>query len=203
MPADESIDNLKAEVNRLKKSENWLKCINLCREAAGMTGPANLSDWYWAKSNLALALTRADTSQRPQNLEEAVTIYKEILGRLSARVDRFKWAHTHRNLGYAYDQRSEGNKTENLERMIEHFLQALTVFSREEFADDWAITQGALAVAYSERHVGEPAENLRLAIQCLEDSMLVLTQERFPEDWQEAEEELKSLRDRLRALKKG
>ena len=198
----EPIDELKAEVNRLKKSENWLKCINLCREAAGLMRPAELADWYWAKSNLALALTRADSSQRPQNLEEAIAIYMEILDRLPGKADRFKWAHTHRNLGFAYDQRSEGSKTENLEQMIEHLLQALTVFTREEYPDDWAITRGALAVAYSERNVGEPAENLRLAIQNIEDSMAILTKERFPEDWEEAEEELKSLRERLEAIEK-
>lgn len=198
----ESIDELRAEVNRLKKAENWLKCINVCREPAAQAKPSNFADWFWIKSNLALALRKADTSQRPQNLEEAIAIYKEILDRLPGKTDRFKWAHVQRSLAFAYDQRVEGNKTENLEQMIDHLSQSLEVFTRDDYPDDWAIVKGALAVAYSARTIGEPAENLRMAIQYLEDSMTILTEERFPEDWEEAEEELTALRARLGAIKK-
>jgi tetratricopeptide (TPR) repeat protein len=202
MPADESIEDLKAEVNRLKRAENWLKCINVCREAAAHAKPSDLPCWFWIKTNLALALTSADSSERPQNLEEAIAIYKEILDQLPGRTDRFKWAHVQRSLAFAYDQRVEGNKTENLEQMIDHLSESLEVFNRDDYPDDWAIVKGALAVAYSARTIGEPAENLRMAIQNLEDSMSILTQERFPEDWEEAEEELSSLRARLGAIKK-
>lgn len=201
MPADESIDELKAEVSRLQKAGNWLKCIELCREAVALTTPSSLPEWYWAKSNLALALTNADTSRRAENIEEAIAINNEILDQLPGKADPFRWANTHRHLGFAYDLRSEGNKTENFEQMIQHMTQALTVFNREQYPEDWAITKGALAVAYSARKVGEPAENLRLAIQHLEDSMLVLNKERFPEDYEEAGEELKALRERLGAIK--
>jgi hypothetical protein len=202
MPAHESIDDLKSEFARLKKGENWLKCVHLLREALPLVPPSSLPDWYWLRSNFALALTKADTSQRPQNLEEAIGIYKDVLDQLPGKADPFKWAHTHRSLAFAYDQRVEGNETENLEQMIDHLSQALTVFTREAHPEDWAITKGALAVAYSERTIGEPAENLRLAIQNLEDSMGVLTRERYPDDWADAEEELKSLRARHGAIKK-
>lgn len=202
MPANESIDELKVEVNRLKRAGNWLKCIELCREAMSLTTPSELPEWYWAKSNLALALTNADTSHRAENVEEAILIDKEILEQLPGKADPFRWANTHRHMGFAYDLRSEGNKTENFEQMIDHMTQALKVFNREQYPEDWAITKGALAVAYSARKVGEPAENLRLAIQHLEDSMTVLNKERFPEDQSEAEEQLKSLRERLGAIKK-
>lgn len=202
MPADESIDDLKAEFTRLRKGENWLKCIHLLRETVPLIHPSSLPEWYWIQSNLALALTKADSSQRPQNLEEAILIYKKILEELPGKADAFKWAHTHRSLAFAYDQRVEGNETENLEQMIDHLLQALTVFTREQYPEDWAITRAALAVAYSERSIGEPAENLRLAIQNLEDSMTVLTQERYPDDWTDSQKELKSLRERLGTMKR-
>lgn len=200
--SSEAIEELKLDVKAFKKAENWIRCIELCREALVIAKPSDFSDWYWFKINLAQALTRIESTQRGRNIEEALSIYHEILKEVDVKEQPFRWAHTHRCLGFAYDLRSSGNKVENLDKMIDHLTQAISVFTKENYPEDWAITKAALAVAFSAKKTGDMKENLKQAIQCLEDSRIVLTYDRYPDDWQESEEELKLLKERLAALKK-
>jgi hypothetical protein len=206
MPESDTIDELKLDVKAFKKAENWVRCIELCREALVIAKPSSFADWYWFKLNLAQALTRAESTRQARNVEEAIAIYHEILKEVPPKEQGFRWAHTHRCLGFAYDLRSSGSKVENLEKMIEHMSQALSVFTKEAYPEDWAITNAAIAVGYSARLLGQ--ENRRsqgksqTCHQASRGFALDPQPGKIPEDWEESEEELKLLRTRLAALKK-
>ena len=132
---------------------------------------------------LASSLFQDPKGEREENLEQAISNYRQALEVYTRDAFPQDWAATQYNLANAYHERVRGERAENLEEAISRFQQALEVYTRDAFPQDWAATQNDIAIVYEDRVRGERAENLEEAISRFQLALVVYTRDAFPQDW--------------------
>ncbi|MEL7407301.1 MAG: tetratricopeptide repeat protein [Cyanobacteria bacterium J06558_2] len=140
-------------------------------------------DWAATQNHLGIAYEDRIIGKRAENLELAITAYKQSLTVFTREANPEKWAETQMNLGNAYCQRIVGKRAENLELAITAYKQSLEVRTNEKNPENWANSQINLGNAYCDRIKGEKAGNLELAIAAYEKSLEVYTCKANPEQW--------------------
>jgi len=192
--------DIKNILKKIKKANEFGKindCIKLCREGISLTNPIQFEDWYGLRINLALFLTKFETDISSDNREEAISIYYEILDKLSIDKHPKKWASIHRNLGFVFYQRTEGDKENNLINTIKHYTKALTIFTKKEYPEDWAMIKAGIGSAYAEKKDRKDKENILKAIGNYFDALSIYTKSDFPADYKDSLQELSRLKKRL------
>jgi tetratricopeptide (TPR) repeat protein len=144
------------------------------------------------QNNLAAAYSERIRGDKAENLEQAISAYKEALKVYTFADFPQDWAMTRNNLATAYSERIRGNKAENLEYAIIAYQEVLKVYTFADFPKNWAMTQNNLANAYPNRIRGEKAENLEMAIASLNLSLEVYTRDSFPYEWARSQNNLGS-----------
>ncbi|WP_234406421.1 CHAT domain-containing protein [Limnothrix sp. PR1529] len=134
------------------------------------------------QNNLAIAYTQRIRGDRADNLEQAISAYKQAARVYTRQAFPEKWAAIQNNLVAAYSQRIQDEKADNLEQAIIASKRALKVYTRDTFPEQWARTQNNLAAAYIECPVGKRTDNLKQAISACKGALQVTTREAFPSE---------------------
>ena len=85
------------------------------------------------QNNLGLAYRNRLKGNKAENLELAISCWKQVLFIYSQKDFPLEWAGTQNNLGTAYSDRLQGDKTENLELTISCWKQVLLIYSQKDF----------------------------------------------------------------------
>ncbi len=191
------IENIIKKIKKANELGKINDCIELCREGMSLTDPSDFENWYGLRINLANFLTKSETDTSSNNIEAAISINNEVLGKLSFEKNHRKWASINRNLGLLFFQRLENDKESNLAKAIGYYMDATTVFTKMAYPEDWAMIKAAIGLAWSEQKEIKDKENIVKAIECYFDTLSVYTKSDFPEDYKDSLQELSSLRKRL------
>ncbi|GCA91007.1 hypothetical protein MiTa_04369 [Microcystis aeruginosa NIES-4264] len=139
----------------------------------------------WAKTKQIIASIYLDkiTGKKTNDVEQAISCYKETLKVFTEEKFAEDWARTMIGLGLAYTNRTKGNRSENLELAFTYCMEALKVYSFEAFPQEWAMTQNNLGNVYNNRIIGDKTENLEGGITAFTKALKVYTFENFPYEW--------------------
>ena len=85
--------------------------------------------------NLATAYSDRIRGDRAENLEQAITAYRQALEVRTRQAMPVEWATSMMNLATAYSDRIRGDRAENLEQAIAAYRQALEVFTPKGLPD--------------------------------------------------------------------
>jgi tetratricopeptide (TPR) repeat protein len=124
----------------------------------------------WAVVALDLAdnlRTEAFMKEAP-DMQEAISLYKEILKILTPKGEPDQWGHAHHYLGDAYLQNTGGDLAEDIENAIKAYESALGVRRRAVELKLWATTVINLSEALRRRVRGDHAVNIDRAVDLLE-----------------------------------
>ncbi|WP_287753894.1 CHAT domain-containing protein, partial [Microcystis sp. M112S1] len=131
-----------------------------------------------------------------ENLEKAITCYKEALTVYTHEAFPQEWEITQNSLVSAYREKIQNTIVVDFfnnsigERAIACCTEALKVYTFDAFPQDWAMTQNNLANAYRDRIRGDEAENLEQAIAYYRNALKVYAFEAFPENWADTQNNL-------------
>ncbi len=151
-----------------------------------------IRDKSWASQQYGLGSQcyKRRTGERAENLEQALTAFKNALKYFTREEFAKDWAGTQDWLGIVYGDRIRGVRANNLELAIEYHQNALQIYTRITFPEDWARTQQNLANAYNESLHGDPSDNLNRAIAIYQKAAEVFTRKSYPYDWVSNQSEL-------------
>lgn len=119
----------------------------------------------WNLSNFAAAYIARQRGDRSENLEIAITAFKDASEILTRETTPFEWAQVMNNLGSAYLGRTAGDRLHNIENAIDCLMRALIIRTRKAAPLERASTLENLAIAYSERIVGLRTDNLKQGLE--------------------------------------
>ncbi len=142
------------------------------------------------QNDLANTYVARVVGDRGENLEEAISLYRQALQVYTREAFPIKWATTQNNLANTYSNRIVGDRGENFEEAISLYHQVLQVRTRADFPMEWSTTQHSLATAYSQRMRGDRGENLEKAISHCYQTLEVWTREAFPIYWSSTQHQL-------------
>jgi len=140
-------------------------------------------EWVETKNNLAIAYRERIYGVRADNLEEALTCYKNTLQVITRETLPIDWATIMTNLGSVFLYRIRGVRADNLEEAIVCYKKALKVFTDNAMLVEKASTIHNMATAYYNRIREKQADNLEKAIAYYQDALHVRTHEAMPLDW--------------------
>ncbi len=204
MNTEQQVEIIVENIKEFFGQGNYTESIRLCREGIPLTEKEQFEDWYALRIILAASLLSSseDDNIPPEHIEDAVSIYNEILAVISSEKYPEKWANTHRNIAYTYIERTKGEKQDNLAKAIEHDTMALSVYTQDEYPVDWAMIKAGIGLAYSERTDGSPENNIRKGIENYEDTLQVYTKEEYPDDYEDTLNMLRFLKQKAEDQKK-
>lgn len=174
----ERAENLELAISHYEQA---LKVFNEPAHSAS-TFQALPEDCATLHNNLGNAYLYRIHGERADNLELAISHYKQALTVRTHQAFPEDWAATQNNLALAYQYRIRGEHADNLEQAISHFEQALEVSTHQAFPEEWARTQNNLALAYLMRVHGEHADNLEKALLYYQHALEVYTPMSFPQN---------------------
>ncbi|MEO0375793.1 MAG: CHAT domain-containing protein, partial [Cyanobacteria bacterium P01_A01_bin.17] len=144
----------------------------------------------WAKSimNLGTAYLQCVTfgfedGDREQNLENAITAYKQALRGITYEAMPTEWATVMTRLSTVYFLRSQGDRAQNLKEAIAACQQALKVYTYETTPVEWAGVMNDLAAIYLKHPQGDRAQNLEEVISACQQALKVYTYETMSSQW--------------------
>ncbi len=196
----ESLEILLREIKEANNNGNIEECITLCKKGLRLSNIEQFNDWYGLRINMVRFLLMLNKN-KTNNIEEAITLIKEMLDTILTEKNPKEWASLQRNLGYLYDKRIAGQRGNNIKKIIEHYMKALTYFSKKEYPEDWAMINAGIGLAYSEKKDGNCIQNVQDAIKHYEQSLQVYKREIYPEDYEDTTKELALLNERLSNFK--
>jgi CHAT domain-containing protein/tetratricopeptide (TPR) repeat protein len=157
-----------------------LQVFELVLEQVDQRHSPNL--WVMLLYDFASSLLSSQTSDRAENLENAIAVFQASLKAFTSDKSPL-WARIQNNLGEAWRQRIEGNRAENLELSINAYTASLEVFTRDDYPEQWATLQGNLGAAYAGRIKENKAENIEKSILAFQNALEVRTRDDFPAAW--------------------
>jgi len=113
--------------------------------------------------HLAVAYLGRGQGDRTQNIELAINVYEQLLGKIRYEAISPKWADTWEIFAELYMNRGAGDRAQNIESAITAYRQVLTVKTRETAPTQWVDSMESLAIAYLNRIEGERVQNLETA----------------------------------------
>ncbi len=146
-----------------------------------------------ALSDLGMALeSLGELGSEPEQLEEAVSVFRKALKELPRPAAALDWAKTQNNLGLALALLGEReNGTKRLDEAVLSYRAALTELSRERSPRDWAQTQfnlGNALLSLAQRESGR--KRLEEAVIAYREALKELPRERAPFQWAAAQNSL-------------
>jgi len=117
------------------------------------------------------------------DLEKAISLYKECLQTFTKNSYPIRWALTTYYLAYAYTDRIRGSQSDNIEKAIQLYKDCLLIYTKNTYPTDWADATHGLALAYRCHFEGTKAENVEKAIALYEQALLVSTRRSYPSVW--------------------
>ena len=97
-------------------------------------------EWAGTQTNLGNAYWNRIRGEKADNLETAISYYRESLKVCTPDAFPYEWATTQTNLGSAYCDRIEGEKADNLETAISCYRESLKVCTSEAFPLECLLT---------------------------------------------------------------
>jgi len=162
---------------------NPLRRIEICRRALALVPQERWAARLELRRELGDALLWDRSASRPESLEEAIPLLREVLEEYLPAASPSECVHLLESLANGLRNRLRGPRAENLEEAVECYRQALTLLDREDDPETWARLQGSLGMAYSERIRGDRSENLELARAAYEQALQVFTRDPLPIEW--------------------
>ena len=158
------------EIDGLFKSEQWQKCINLCRKVLPLTRRSEHDTWFRSRFILSKCLI-LNIDRRPEDIDESIDLLNELLSNIVKEDNPIRWAIVNLGLGYAYDERKGGDRKDCIELVIKHYKDALSVFTKDSQPEEWAATMAGIGYAYGARKIGDVRENASIGIKYIENSL--------------------------------
>jgi CHAT domain-containing protein/tetratricopeptide (TPR) repeat protein len=122
--------------------------------------------------------------QRAEDVESAVSAYRNALDYLDRGLWPRLWASAQRGLGKALVVNSNTSSTvTNIENAISAFESALTVSTKADDPKFWATISEDLGDAYKNRFSGERVDNIELSIAAYQRALEVITVSGDPRAW--------------------
>jgi CHAT domain-containing protein/tetratricopeptide (TPR) repeat protein len=199
-PTPDELTRLLRELALPEVKRNPQRRIEICRRALALITPEQKAHWLALRKELGDALFLDRSARRPESLEEAIPLLREVLGEYPPETPASFRVPILESLGNALRNRLRGPRAENLEEAIEHYRLALTLLNRGDDSEAWARLHGSLGMAYSDRIRGDRSENLELARAAYEQALEVFTRDRFPIEWAVTAHNLANV---LRDLRRG
>ena len=224
------INNFIDDLSQAKKSKDWTKCIQICREALNELPKENIEDVYAFKIYLAFSLFM---SQSKENLEAAIRIYKNLLKKTSMKGDAKQKGSLYRSLGRAYQERMVGDRKNNLSLAIKFLQKSLNFYrlirfialarrehnfvSRRDRAvkricqnfysyknrpEDWGSIKAMIGLSFAELSEGTDKENLQKALRSYQEAVRAINPETDKERWEEIVDGINELKTSLNAIRK-
>jgi tetratricopeptide (TPR) repeat protein len=168
-----------AAVAALRLQDKHSEALEMLRAVRPMRSVEVLE--MWADSAYELG----KDSLVPDLLRESVTIWRQLLTKLSRNTQPDHWAGTQNNLGTALATLGEREKgAGRLKEAVKAFRAALGVYTRERVPLDWAMTQNNLGGALETLGAREKGtRRLEKAVSAYRAALEVYTRERVPLDW--------------------
>jgi CHAT domain-containing protein/tetratricopeptide (TPR) repeat protein len=157
--------------------------VLLTRTVELLDGRANANDRLFrvgALTNLGFAFSVRPHGDPLVNQEQAIALYRQVLGLITMDDDGYSWALAQTNLGLSLLERAHERRLDEpaweggpepparvaeIDEAIDHFHAALRWRSFERDPGDWAFTQANLGLAFSRRPGGNRAANLRRSLE--------------------------------------
>jgi len=121
-------------------------------------------EWAECLNGLGTAYINRIQGDRSENIEKAISFYRDALEVRTHSTSPLEWAQTMNNLGATYVYRILGSRSENIEQAIIAIEKVLGVVSFEDSSELWVATLQNLANAYNSRTEGDLTDNIELAI---------------------------------------
>lgn len=148
---------------------------------------------------LGMAYYERIGGKEDENLEKAVTLFKQAESMLAALDDPEMWAETttnteqdalvQHNIGLALCKRIGGDRSENFERAILHFERALGVYQETCRYYDAALAKTCIGKAYCEM-IDDRTQSFddreffgTAAVDSYEEALFTFTRDAYPSDW--------------------
>lgn len=192
-----NIIELMDEINRAFESEQWQKCISLCKIALPLTDLSEYDSWFDFRFKLSKCLI-LDSNSHSENIEESIEVLHDVLETLTKDDHPIRWAMVNLGLAYAYDERKKGDRQNNIEILIRYYENALSVFTFESHPEEWAATSAAIGFAYAIRDIGEIKDNVSKSIKYIASSLRYYTKADNPCQYWDKLKEIKRLKVILR-----
>jgi hypothetical protein len=193
------IDIILSELDDTNKQGCIEECIALCREGARSSPTPTAEGWYAFRINLGLRLLDDQRPPSPQDVQEALNVYRELVANIPKHEVRDR-AVACMGLGWAYYLSTRGDTADNLRRSVEAFSEALNWYERESDPYHWAAIKAAIAFVYSEMEGGNFRATRLHAIKLNEEALQVFTAADYPDDFEDITEKIGDLKRQLAAL---
>lgn len=195
----EELTRLVRELSLPEVKQSPRRRAEICRRALALTTPEHWARRLELRKELGDALLLDRSANRPESLEEAIRLFRQVLDEYPPAAPPHLRARILESLGNALRNRLRGPRAENLEEAIDRYREALVLVDHEQAPDTWAVLQGSLGMAWSDRVRGDRAENLEHARAAYEQALEVFNRGRFPIEWAVTVHNLANvLRDRIR-----
>ena len=180
------LSDILKELSQQTSINKMSRRIQLCQKALSLISrEPNSPLWAALQHELGNSLAQNPLGDRGENIEEAITTYKQALEIRTRTAMPVDWASTMNNLALVYLDRIRGDRGENIEEAITTYKQALEVRTRIAMPVDWAQTMHNLATAYSNRIKGDRGENIEEAITTYKQALEIRTRTAMPVRWAE------------------
>jgi len=131
---------------RLGPSDEWIAWTEARLEASERAGDAEYSARM--QSGLGVAYRNLPVDDRADNLQKAITCYREALHVYTLEASPLDYAMTQYNLGNTYADMQTGDWAANLAKAIECYREALRVYTPEAAPFQHAMTLNSLGTVY-------------------------------------------------------
>ena len=108
-------------------------------------------EWATSMNNLANTYVDRLEGDRAENIEAAISAYRQSLEVRTRKAMPIEWAMSMNNLALAYFDRVRGGHAENIKEAAKAYSQALEVFTPEDHPDDCRRTARLLANLYADK----------------------------------------------------
>ena len=128
------------------------------------------------------SLNNADRLLEKNMAEDALAIYTDVAGKVSAKKDPALYANVKNSEGVCYYKLALIKNTEaNLLKAISAFQEALKIRTEEKYPTDYANTQNNLGNTYRAlSEVKDKKENLTKAFEAFEKALKIFTRDKYP-----------------------
>jgi CHAT domain-containing protein len=199
-PASDELTRLLRELDLPEARRSPQQRAEICRRALALITPEQKAHGLALRKELGDALFLDRSATRPESLEEAIPLFRKILGEYPPSTPASFRVPILESLGNALRNRLRGPRAESQEESIERYREALALLEPRDDPATWARLQGSLGMAYSERLRGDRSENLELARTAYGQALEVFTRNRFPIEWAVTAHNLANV---LRDLRRG
>jgi tetratricopeptide (TPR) repeat protein len=139
----------------------------------------------WAQTQFNLGYLYADRlhGDRGENLNLALSAYRNALQVFTIEDMAIDWANTQANIAITLRDLPVGNLADNLQQAIDGFRNALQVYTSEFSPAAWARVQVELATTLLRQVAGNRSESQEQAIALLKSTLDVRTKADMPLEW--------------------